>query len=93
MSSSRETSQLRPFLVSISDLGLGLPPFDLVKAGVAEGCVDLLLVDRSGSASLLPAVSWLEDSAQKLWDVCVALLPVSREHLINIPVNDCISNL
>ena len=90
MSSSRETSQLRPLLVSISDLGLGLPPLDLVKAGVAEGCVDLLLVDRSGSAGLLPAVSWLQDSAQKLRDVCVALLPVSRENLINLLINFCI---
>ena len=76
------TSQLCPLLLSISNLGLGLPPLDLVEAGVAEGGVDLLLVDRSGAACLLPAVCRFKDSGQELREVCVALLPVSSENMV-----------
>ena len=83
--SSGDTSQLCPLLLSISNLVLGLPPLHLVQAGVAEGCVDLLLVDCRGATCLLPAVCWFQDSAQELREVCVALLPVSRENMIIQP--------
>ena len=39
-------SQLSSLFLSINGLGLRVLPLDLVEAGVAEGGVDLLLVDR-----------------------------------------------
>ena len=81
-SSEGPLSQLSPLFLSINGLGLRVLPLDLIEAGVAEGGVDLLLVDRSGATCLLPAVCRFKDSGQELREVCVALLPVSSENMI-----------